>query len=246
MITRMIRMVPRPMASSLAAVAKTMIGRTARQEKHIAPPGSMAEPGGATLFWLELQRSRIDAVAQACRPRTVGEDMAEMAAAFGAEHLGAEHAVADVPLLVDMAIDRGLGEARPAAAGIELGVGLEQRVAAAGAEIGAGAVVVLILTGEGTLGRLLAQHRVLHRRQLAAPLLFALDDLVVSGLVVGGFRLGVGHGSPVSSVILLCAISRSVGGLAGTHQRRLFNIVIREQFFQVLDLGEVVIGDVGL
>ena len=50
-------------------------------------------------------------------------------------------------------------------------------------------MVVLIFAREGTLGRLLAQHRVLHRRQFAPPLLFALDDLVV-----GGLRLGVGHG----------------------------------------------------
>src|SRR5206468_5201305 len=118
--------------------------------------------------------------------------MAEMATAFGAEHLGADHAVADVPLLVDMALDRRLGEARPAAAGIELGVGLEQHVAATGAGVGAGAIVVLIFAGEGTLGRLFPQHGVLHRRQFLPPLLFALDDLVVCG-----FGLGVGHGSPV-------------------------------------------------
>src|SRR4051794_77721 len=115
MITRMIRTVPRPMASSLAAAANTMTDRTAKEEKHIGPPGSMAEPGGARLFWLELQRSRVDAVAQAGRPRAVGEDMAEMAAAFGAEHLGADHAVGRIVLLVDMALDGGLREARPAA-----------------------------------------------------------------------------------------------------------------------------------
>src|SRR6476661_2705967 len=63
-----------------------MIGRTAQEEKHIAPPGSMPEPrrcpvtwtrllgrgylGSSTwalLFGLELQRGRVDAVAQAGR-----------------------------------------------------------------------------------------------------------------------------------------------------------------------------------
>src|SRR5947209_5020694 len=137
-----------------------MAARAVRAEKHIAPLGSMSEPGGAPsvveyLFRLELQRSRIDAVAQARRSGAVRENVAQMAAAFGAEHLGADHAVADVPLFVDMAVDGGLGEARPAAAGIELGIGLEQHVAAAGAHISAGAVVVLIFAGEGTLGRLL-------------------------------------------------------------------------------------------
>ena len=123
--------------------------------------------------------------------------MAEMATAFGAEHLGANHAVARIVLLVDMALDGRLGEARPAAAGIEFGIGLEQHIAAAGADISAGAVVVLIFAGEGTFGRLLAQHGVLHRRQFLPPLLFALDDLVVRGFRLCGFRLGVGHGSPV-------------------------------------------------
>src|SRR5882762_1339464 len=126
-----------------------MTGRTAREEKHIAPPGSMSEPGGAPsvleyLFRLELQRSRIDAVAQAGRPGPVRENMAEMAAAFGAEHLGADHAVAQIVLFVDMALGGRLGKARPAAAGIEFGIGLEQHIAAAGADVSAGAVVVLI------------------------------------------------------------------------------------------------------
>ena len=101
--------------------------------------------------------------------------MAKMTAAFGAEHLGADHAVRRIPLLVDMALDGRRGEAWPAAAGIELRVGFEQHIAAAGADIGAGTVVVLILAGEGAFGRLLAQHRVLHRRQFAPPLLFALE-----------------------------------------------------------------------
>src|SRR5689334_6927341 len=87
-----------------------------------------------------------------------------------------------------MALDRRLGEARPAAAGIELGIGLEQRLAAAGADIGAGTMVVLIFAAERALGRLLAQHGVLHRRELFAPLRLALLDLAA--------RFGVAHCSP--------------------------------------------------
>src|SRR5881392_3684072 len=108
-----------------------------------------------------------------------------MAVAFRAQDLSADHAVADIALLVDMAVHGGRGETRPAAAGVELGIGFEQRLAAAGAGIGALAVLVLIFTGERPLGRLLAQHGVLHRRQLLAPLGLALDDLA------GCF--GVGH-----------------------------------------------------
>src|SRR5674476_879669 len=52
-----------------------------------------------------------------------------------------------------------LGEARPAAAGIELGVGFEQGLAAAGAGVSALAVLMLVFAGKRPLGRLLAQHR---------------------------------------------------------------------------------------
>src|SRR5882757_1326321 len=108
-----------------------------------------------------------------------------MAVAFRAQDLSADHAVADIALLVDMAVHGGRGEARPAAAGVELGVGFEQRLAAAGAGISARAALVLIFARERPLGRLLAQHGILHRRQFLAPLGLALVDLA------GCF--GVGH-----------------------------------------------------
>src|SRR6478609_9003914 len=82
------------------------------------------------LFRLKLQRRRIDAVAQSGRAGPIGENVAEMAIALRAQHLGPDHAVAGVTLLVDMALHRRGGEARPAAAGVKLGVGFEQRLAA--------------------------------------------------------------------------------------------------------------------
>ena len=48
----------------------------------------------ARLFGFEVQRRRIDAIAQALGPGPVGEDMAEMALAARAAHFGADHAVA--------------------------------------------------------------------------------------------------------------------------------------------------------
>src|ERR1700704_4219101 len=140
----------------------------------------------AELFRLQLQRRRIDAVAQSGRAGSVLEHMAEMAVALRAQHFGPDHAVADVALLVDVALRRGGGKARPAAAGIELGVGFEQRLAAAGAGVGAGPLLVLVFAGERPLCRLLTQYRMLHRRQFLAPLGLALLDLA-------GHRLGVGH-----------------------------------------------------
>src|SRR5690348_6392174 len=108
-----------------------------------------------------------------------------MARALGTQHLGADHAMAGVGFLVNVILRRRLGEAWPAAAGIELGVGVEQGLTAAGADIGAGTMVVLILAAERTLGRLLAQHRILHRRQFLAPLRLTLLDLAA--------RFGVAH-----------------------------------------------------
>src|SRR5271166_5593031 len=108
------------------------------------------------LFRLGLQRRRVDAVAKPGWARAIVEDVAEMASAFRAQHLGADHAVAGIALLIDMAFGRRRGEARPAAAGIEFGIGFEQRLSAAGADIGARAVLVLIFAGERPLGRLFA------------------------------------------------------------------------------------------
>src|SRR6266478_2782152 len=145
------------------------------------------------LFRLQLQRRRIDAVAQSGRAGAVLEHMPEMAVALRAQHFGPDHAVADVALLVDVALQRRLGKTRPAAAGIELGVGFEQRLSAAGAGVGARRLLVLVFAGERPLGRLLAQHRVLHRRQFLAPLGLALLDLA-------GHRLGVGHETSLQMV----------------------------------------------
>src|ERR1700726_1377889 len=97
-----------------------------------------------------------------------------MAVATRAQHFGADHAVADVALLGDMALRRGLRKTRPAAAGIELGVGFEQRLPTAGAGIGAGTLLMLVFAGERPFGRLLAPHRILHRRQFLAPFPLAL------------------------------------------------------------------------
>src|SRR5438128_5272654 len=182
------------------------------------------------LFRQQLQRRGVDAVAQARRAGAVIEDVAEMAVAFRAQHLGADHAVADIVLLVDMALCRRLRKARPAAAGVELGVGFEQGLAAAGAGIGALAVVMLVFAGEGPFGGLLAQHRVLHRRQFLAPLGLALDEF--SG------RLGVGHSTSLSKP--------SVGDLGLAHQRRLLDVVVSKNLLQVLDLRNVVEGNIGL
>src|ERR1700733_3161980 len=159
--------------------------------KHIAPPGSSTgtrRSRGQVLFRLQLERGRVDAIAQSGRAGAIVEYMPEVTIAARAQHFGSDHAVADVALLVDMALRRGRGKARPAAAGIEFGIGFKQRLSAAGAGVNAGPVLVLVFAGARPFGRFLAQHRILHRRQFLPPLGFALLDFA-------GHRFGIGHGA---------------------------------------------------
>src|ERR1700756_1521100 len=96
--------------------------------------------------------------------------MAQMRAAVLALHFDAQHAVRAVGFLGDhFAVDR-LEVARPAAAGVELGVRFEQRRAAADAVIDAAVPVVVIAAGEGALGGRVARHLVFDVGELFAPL----------------------------------------------------------------------------
>src|SRR6202011_4379457 len=87
------------------------------------------------LFRLELERRRVDAVAQAGRLRAVVEDVAQVATAIAALHFGAAHAVAAVRFRLDgFLLGRGV-EARPARTRVELLVRAEQNLATTSASI---------------------------------------------------------------------------------------------------------------
>ncbi|SBP89684.1 hypothetical protein THIARS_80208 [Thiomonas delicata] len=129
----------------------------------------------------EIERCGVDAVAQACRARAIGEDMAEMGMALGATHLRAQHAVTVVFHGLDGLLPHRLREAGPAAAGIELGGGVEQHRAAAHAAVAAVGVVVPVLAAERGFGGAAARHTVLLGGELGAPL----------GVVGRGLRHGV-------------------------------------------------------
>src|SRR6266487_962879 len=148
---------------------------------------------------LEGQRAGVDAVALPGLGGPVVEDVAQMATAVAADDLGAAHEQAVVRPQLDRLGDRGLVEAGPPGARVELGVGAEQLAAAAGAAVEAVGVVVDVLTGERALGVSLAQHAVLQRGQLLAPLLVRLLDL--AGLGCAGTGMGLTHlsGSFLSS-----------------------------------------------
>src|SRR6478609_1019494 len=130
---------------------------------------------------LEDQRGRVDAVAlrrrvggQASIIGTIVEDVTEVTPAAPANDLCAAHEQAVVRTQLDRLGDRGLRKARPSRARVELRVRPEQVAAAPGAAVGARLLVVDILAGERRLGAGAAQHLVLLRGQLLAPLLLGL------------------------------------------------------------------------
>src|SRR5580692_5214686 len=106
--------------------------------------------------------------------------MAEVPAATSAHHLRALHEQAVVRPQLDRLGDSRLGEAGPARARLELGVGAEQVRATAGAAVHAGVLVVDILAREGRLCARTAQHLVLLGRQLLTPLLLALGHSLIA------------------------------------------------------------------
>src|ERR1700692_2284171 len=150
----MTSIIPSDMAVSPRA-AGARISAARQGAKHIPPVGSSTGTGRSRwerLFRLQFERRRVDAVTQSGRAGTIVEHMPEVAVATRAQYFGSDHAVADVALLVDMALRRGCGKARPAATGIELGVGFKQRLSGAGTGIGAGPVLMLVFAGERPFG----------------------------------------------------------------------------------------------
>ena len=131
-----------------------------------------------------------DAEALARGQRPVVEDMPKVRAAALAAHLHAHHAVARVDQPLHARLLDGGGEAWPAAAGVELRAGLEERFAAAHAAVAPGLEVVPPAAGEGALGGRVARHLVLQGVELGAPLLVALAHLVARVVVGVGCRVG--------------------------------------------------------
>src|SRR2546428_12336433 len=130
---------------------------------------------------VELQSAGVDAVAVARGGRAVVEDVAEMAAASLAGHLGAVHAVAGVGVQLDVRPVGRLGEAGPAGPRVELGAGIEQLRPASGTPVDAVLVVVPEGAGEGPLGPGLPEHLVLLGGQSSAPFLVGLGKFGLHG-----------------------------------------------------------------
>src|SRR6202011_3961938 len=91
----------------------------------------------------------------------IRENMPQVAAAARANLLDAHHPVARVPDAFDVQRSDGLEEARPAGAGIEFGIGPEQRQPAEPARVDAVLLVVEKDAAEGGLGAMFEEHAAL-------------------------------------------------------------------------------------
>src|SRR5437764_10481635 len=101
-----------------------------------------------TLFFLlQFQRRRIHAIAKTSRLRTVGENVAEMSATICAQDFGPRHHEFFVRLRGDGILRERFVETRPAAAGFEFCLRIEERISAARAFVNAGIMRLGILAG---------------------------------------------------------------------------------------------------
>ena len=125
----------------------------------------------------EFQRDGVDAVAEAGGRGAVGEDVAEVGVAAGAEGFFADHAVAGIFFGDDVFRGDGLEKAGPAGAGVKFGVGAEEREVAADAVVDPGLLAVVEGAAERALGAFAAGDGVdFAVAELFAPLGVGFDD----------------------------------------------------------------------
>ena len=130
------------------------------------------------LLRVKIQRRRVNAEPQPCRPRPIREQVPQVSIAARAQNLGPVHPVRGVRLRADVfRADRQI-KAWPAGAGVELGFRAEQVRAATGAAVQALVMVVPILASESRLGPLLPRDVELLGGELGLPFRFRLLDLV--------------------------------------------------------------------
>src|SRR5450756_766888 len=94
------------------------------------------------------------------RPGAVLEDVSQVGITVGAKNLCTAHEKALVRFSADILARDRLREAGPATAGIEFGVGIEERRTTTDAGVGARLLAVVVGAGKGALGALLARNAV--------------------------------------------------------------------------------------
>lgn len=121
--------------------------------------------GWGSLCPFKVQRSGVDAVAQAGRAWPVGEDVPQVAAAAGAGDFHPPHSQAQVFVLGDGFRVDGKQKTGPAAAGIELFPTQKQQRTAARAMVVSALAILRERAGERPLRSLFTQNPILLRRQ---------------------------------------------------------------------------------
>src|SRR5688572_23720782 len=101
---------------------------------------------------VEVKGSAVDAIAHPRGIRAVVEDVPEVGTTVFAHHLCPAHTKSVVRFGLDRGLIQWLEETRPAATGLELGLGREEWVIAHDAPIDAIVVAVPVLAGERALG----------------------------------------------------------------------------------------------
>src|ERR1700722_13936522 len=165
-------------------------GRRPSRLASLAPQGDGKD--ACTSLRLEIHRHAVDAIAQVRGRRAVVEDVAEMAAAAAAVHLGAHHAPAAIGYGLDRAGLR-IVEAWPAGAALELLLRAEQRLLAAGAVERAGALLVIERTAARPFGAVLAHDVELLGREQLLPLGFRMRHGILLGVRVRAHGLHLLH-----------------------------------------------------
>src|SRR6266540_2203489 len=133
--------------------------------------------GRSSVARIERQRERVDAVALTGRRGTVGEHVPEVTTAAATDDLRTAHAVRVVRAQLDRVRNRGLGEARPSGARLELRARVEELRATGGAPVRAVLVAVPELAAERALGAGAPEHLELLGRQRPTPLVLGLVDV---------------------------------------------------------------------
>ena len=128
---------------------------------------------------LEIERDRVDAIAQTRRSRAIVEDVPEVGAATGAGDFDAAHAKAQVFALVDAVGVDGVKKAGPAAVRVEFLVRAKEFRPATHTAVHAFIAAVPIHAGKGAFRAFLTADIILFGRELGAPFRVRLGDFFV-------------------------------------------------------------------
>ena len=119
--------------------------------------------------WVELKRHRINAVAEAGRPRSIIKNMTKMCVATTASHFGSSHSRWQIDYCSDFCICRWFEKTWPASSGIKFGAGLKEFVVTTDASVSTILIAVVVLATKWRLGASLATYVILLISKISTP-----------------------------------------------------------------------------